>query len=119
MILSKFSTCKWHLHKVVNTLARLNTLFVSICDPRMQRICLAINATFENYPSWLQHQARGSSYVVGGMDNLLNKDNVLVTNAWEDSSKDAPTPKVLPSSSSSSPWPKELHASIVGFRVSN
>jgi hypothetical protein len=41
MILSKFSICKQHHHKVVNTLARLNTLFVLNYDLGMPRICLA------------------------------------------------------------------------------
>jgi hypothetical protein len=52
------------------------------------------------------------------MDNLLNKDNFLVTSVHEDSSKHVPTPKMLPSSSGSSPRPKEVHASTIGFRVS-
>jgi hypothetical protein len=118
MILSKFSTCKWSLCKVVNTLARLNTLFVTIYDLGMPRICLAKNTIFENYPSWLYHQARGSSHVARGMDNLLSKDNHLVTSALKDSSKDVPTPHMLPSVLNSSPWPKETHVSMVGFRVS-
>jgi hypothetical protein len=37
----------------------------------------------------------------------------------EDSSKDAPTPNMLPSFWSSSPWPIDVHVSIVGFRVQN
>jgi hypothetical protein len=36
-----FSTCKQDCHKVVNTLGRLNTLFISIYDLGMPRICLA------------------------------------------------------------------------------
>ncbi len=41
----------------------------------MPKICLARNATFTNCPSWLHHEAKEFSHVVGGMDNLLNKDN--------------------------------------------
>jgi hypothetical protein len=37
------------------------------------------------------------------MDNLSNKDNYLVINAQKDSSKDVPTPNMLPSSLSTSP----------------
>ncbi len=47
---SKFSTCKRHLCKVVNTLARLNILFVSICDPRMLRIYLTKKLSFMVMP---------------------------------------------------------------------
>jgi hypothetical protein len=119
LILSKFSTCKQHLRKVVNILARLNIIFVSICDPGMPRIYLAINPPFGNYLSWFHHQGKGSSHLVGGMDNLLNKYTFLVTSVRKDSSKDAPTPKMLPSYLGSSRWPKEVHASIVGFKVSN
>jgi hypothetical protein len=75
MILSKFSTYKWHLHKTINTPTRQNILSVLICDLVMPKICLARNATFTNCPSWLHHEAKEFSHVVGGMDNLLNKDN--------------------------------------------
>jgi hypothetical protein len=37
------------------------------------------------------------------LDNLMNKDNYLMTSAQKDSSKDVPTPNMLPSFSSSSP----------------
>jgi hypothetical protein len=46
----------------------------------MPIICLAINATFENCPSWLQHQIKGFSHAVEGMANLLNKDKFIVIN---------------------------------------
>jgi hypothetical protein len=79
MIFSKFSTYKWHCHKAINIPTRLNTFSISICDPIMAIICLAKNATFGNYLSWLCHQSRRSSHVIKGMDNLLNKYNFLVT----------------------------------------
>ncbi len=41
-----------------------------------------------------------------------------MTSVWEDSSKDAPTPKMLISPLGSSSWPKEMHALTIGFRVS-
>jgi hypothetical protein len=41
-----------------------------------------------------------------------------VTSVQKDSSKDAPIPNMLPSSLSSSPWPKEMHVSIARFRIS-
>jgi hypothetical protein len=43
---SKFSTSKWHLYKVVNTLARLNILFVSICDLKVLKIYLTKKLPF-------------------------------------------------------------------------
>jgi hypothetical protein len=52
-----------------------------ICDLGMPRIYLAKNATFTNCLSWLHHQAKGSSHVVGGMDNLINKDKFPMTSA--------------------------------------
>jgi len=92
LIFFKFSTCKQHLHKDVNIPTILNITYVSICELGMLRIYLARNATFKNYLSWLHHQAKGSSHLVGGMDNLLIKFTSLVTSAQKDSSKDAPTP---------------------------
>jgi len=99
MILSKFSTYKWHLHKTINTPTRQNILFVLICDLGMPKICLARNATFTNCPSWLHHQAKGFSHVVGGMDNLLNKDNSPTKRLL----KRCSNPKMLPSCLGSSP----------------
>jgi hypothetical protein len=93
MILSKFSVYKWHLHKTIHTPTRLNINFVLICDLRMPRICLAKNATFINCPSWLHHQAKGFSHVVGGVDNLINKDYSPMTSAQENFSKDVPAPR--------------------------
>lgn len=52
------------------------------------------------------------------MDNLLKKNNFLMTCVQEDSSKDALSPNMLPSFWSSLPWPTDVHVSIVGFRVS-
>jgi len=68
----------------------------------MPRICFVRNATFGNYLSWLHHQARGSSHVTRGMGKLLNKSNSPMTSVRKDSSKDAQTLEMLPSSSSSS-----------------
>jgi len=81
MILSKFSTYERHLKKYINIPTRLNIKFVLICELGMPRIYLAKNATFTNCPSWLHHQAKESSHVVGGMDNLINKDKFPVTSA--------------------------------------
>lgn len=82
MILSKFSTYRQHLHKIISTPTRLNILFILICDPGMPIIFFARNVTFTNCLSWLHHQPKAFSHVVGGMDNLLNKDNSPMTNAW-------------------------------------
>jgi hypothetical protein len=50
--------------------------------------------TFENYPSWMCHEARGFTHAYGIIGNLLNKDNSLGTNASEDSSIEVPTPYI-------------------------
>jgi hypothetical protein len=39
IIWSMFSTYKWQCFKVVNTLTRLNTHLISICEPKISRIC--------------------------------------------------------------------------------
>jgi hypothetical protein len=46
MIQSKLSTYNLQCLKVVNTLAKLNTLPILICDPRIPNICLAEKLTF-------------------------------------------------------------------------
>lgn len=40
------------------------------------------------------HEARGFTHAYGIIDNLLNKDNSLRTNASEDSSIDVPMPYI-------------------------
>jgi hypothetical protein len=50
--------------------------------------------TFENCPSWMCHEARGFTHAYRIIDNLLNKDNSLGTNASEDSSIEVPTPYI-------------------------
>jgi len=50
------------------------------------------------------------------MDNLLNKNNYLVTRVRENRLKDAPTLNMLASSKSS--WLVDVQALAVGFRVS-
>jgi hypothetical protein len=75
MILSKFSTYERHLKKTINIPTRLNIKYLKICDLGVPRNFLAKNATFTNCLTWLHHQAKGSSHVVGGMDNLINKYN--------------------------------------------
>jgi hypothetical protein len=82
----------------------------------MPKKCLARNATFGNWPSWLCYQRR-SLNVEEGMDNLLNKDNSPMTSAQEDSSKDVPTPNMLPFSSRSS-WLVDVQVSTIWFRAS-
>jgi hypothetical protein len=73
MTITRFSTCNRHCYKTINTLARLNTIFVSIYGLGMLRKCLVINATFGNYPSKLHHKIKGFSHAIG--NNLMNKDN--------------------------------------------
>jgi hypothetical protein len=87
---SRFSACKQQCHKDVNTLARLNILYIPICDPR---ICLIKNATFGIWPSLMCHQARRLLHVAWSTCNLLNKGNSPITRAHENSSIEAPTPK--------------------------
>lgn len=99
----------------VTTSQRLNTCFVSICDPRMRRFFLAKNATFEKCPSLMFHQARQSLHATKSISNLLNKDNFPVTCAHENYSIDGPTWNMLVSSSSYSIGSSTLHSSIVGF----
>jgi hypothetical protein len=50
--------------------------------------------TFENCPSWMYYEARGYTHAYRIIDNLLNKDNSLGTNASEDSSIEVPTPYI-------------------------
>lgn len=73
--------------------------------------------TFGNYLSWFHHQTRGSSHVKS-IDNLMNKTNSPMTSVQKNSLKDVSTPNMLPSLSSLSPWPTNVNASTIGFRVS-
>jgi hypothetical protein len=123
MIWSKLSSYNLQRLKVVNTLARLNTHLVSICDHRSPNICLARKLTFGNGVSWIHHQAKGSTHVVGDIDNLLNKDNSPATSACDDFSINVPTPNILLSFSMESLNPATYpttfiaHASTVGFNT--
>ncbi len=118
MIQFEFSTCRWYCHKIINILT-LNTFLISIYDLGMLRIRLAKNVTFENCPPWLHHQTIWFSHVARTMNNLFNKDNSPMENAWKDSPKETPTQNMLPSSSSSSPCgPTNVHASIIRSRLS-
>ncbi len=75
---------------------------------------------FENWFSWDYHQERGSTHVDGRIDNLLNKESFPTTKLWEDSSMDALTPNMLPSSN----WDSctlvfVAHAWEIGLNQSN
>ncbi len=48
----------------------------------------------------------------------MNKINSPMTSVQKHSLKDVSTPNMLPSLSSSSPWPTNVNASTIGFRVS-
>jgi hypothetical protein len=56
--------------------------------------------------------------VARGMDNLLNKDNFLVTKVQENFSKDVAILNMLTSYLSSSPQSINIDASTIKFRVS-
>ncbi len=119
MIQFEFSTCRWYCCKIINILTTLNTFLISIYDLVMLRICLAKNVTFGNCLLWLHHQTTWFSHVARSVNNLLNKDNSPMENAWKDSSKEAPAQNMLLSSSSSSPCgPTNVHASIIRSRLS-
>jgi hypothetical protein len=56
----------------------------------------------------MHHQARGSSIVARTTNNLLNRDSSPTTRAHEDSSIEAPTPKMLLSSSTTPTYDHQL-----------
>ncbi len=60
-------------------LRKIKHPFVSICDPGMPRIYLAKNVTFKNCHLWLYHHTKQFHMQLESMDNLLNKDNFLLT----------------------------------------
>jgi hypothetical protein len=87
--------------KVVNSPTRLETYLVSICEPRIPRICFVKKPIFANWPSYIGHQANGFAHVDEEIKSLLNnKDNSPMTNVQKDSSIEAPTPNMFPSNSS-------------------
>ncbi len=57
--------------------------------------CFAWKPTFGNWPSWMHHKASGFEDVNGGIENLLNKNNFLLTNVHEISSIEVPTPNIF------------------------
>jgi hypothetical protein len=68
----------------------------------MLKICLARNATFWKLPLVVAPPNKRIFTSNKGLDNLMNIDNYLMTSAQKDSSKDVPTPNILPPFSSSS-----------------
>jgi len=68
----------------------------------MPRICLARMPHLETNLHGCATKQEDLSNVKEGIDNLLNKDNCLMTSAREDFSTNVPTPNMLLSSSRSS-----------------
>jgi hypothetical protein len=71
----------------------------------------------------MHHEAKGSTHVVKTTNNLLNKDSFPTTSAQEDSSIEAPAPKMLLSSSSTitptyDPLTWAIDAWTIGFNTS-
>jgi hypothetical protein len=64
----------------------------------------------------MHHQANGFAHVYGGIENLLNKNNFLLTNVHEISSIEAPTPNIFSLRSNfTTSITNIIHALTIGF----
>jgi hypothetical protein len=113
------STCKQQHLKVVNTPTRLKTCPISICEPKIPRICFARELpTFENWSSCICHQVSGFVDANEKIKNFINKDNSTVTNAWEHSSIQASIPNIFSSSSNFASLIVVTTKTVLGFNHS-
>jgi len=115
MIPSILSTCKWQCFETVNTPTRLKINLVFIYEPKIPKIYFVRKPTFGNKPSCICHQVNEYAHVDEEINNFLNKDNSLMTNAQKDSSIKAPVPNIFCSNSNPTSSINLVLVTILGF----
>jgi hypothetical protein len=73
--LSRFSTPRWHHHKLMNTPTTKNIRSILICELGMLIICHGKKLMFGNLDSLATHHINGSTKSTFSTWNLWNKDN--------------------------------------------
>jgi hypothetical protein len=97
---------------------KIKTHSISIYKLNIPRICFAKKLTFKKWPSCICHQVSGFAHINEEINNLLNRDNSLVTNVQKDFSIEACIPNIFYSSSNLTSSVLVIDAMILQFSCS-